>query len=284
MTAGTKRWANVIGQCVQTSRPQCHFSDRQLIKYLMQKIDQHNEEQQSSIGKRAQAVSVLGLQIPPAWASQQRVWVFNEKVQLDEDGLPVSLSESPYVWLSNVCEHRVEFFRPNKAGVIELIDPSKRASVTMQLEESCLDDLLLALDDNYEENFPGVLLTIGGYVISVHYESLMEEYGKVPATIVYGEVQCGKSEATKATLATTGTVDGNFFTMISDARAFAYTSQTTLGIVIDDPSDLKEISKKLLYHFSKANATTMHYSYKPRTTFISSMNVETLDKLAKHSR
>ena len=203
---------------------------------------------------------------------------------MDENGLPVSLSESPYVWLSNVCEHRVEFFRPNKAGVIELIDPSERASVTMQLEESCLDELLLALDDNYEENFPGVLLTIGGYVISVHYESLMEEYGKVPATIVYGEVQCGKVEATKATLATTGTIDGNFFTMISDARAFAYTSQTTLGIVIDDPSDLKEISKKLLYHFSKANATTMHYSYKPRTTFISSMNVETLDKLAKHSR
>ena len=209
----------------------------------MQKIDQHNEEQQSSIGKRTQAVSVLGLQIPPAWASQQCVWVFSEKVQLDEDSLPVSLSESPYVWLSNVCEHRVEFFRPNKAGIIELIDPSKRASVTMQLEESCLDDLLLALDDNYEENFPGVLLTIGSYVISVHYESLMEEYGKVPATIVYGEVQCGKSEATKATLAITSTVDGNFFTMISDARAFAYTSQTTLGIVIDNPSDLKEISK-----------------------------------------
>ena len=72
---------------------------------------------------------------------------------------------------------------------------------------------------------------------------------------------------------------GILFT-ISDARAFAYTSQTTLGIAIDDPSDLKEISKKLLYHFNKANATTMHYDYKPRTTFISSMNVETLDKLA----
>ena len=45
---------------------------------------------------------------------------------------------------------------------------------------------------------------------------------------MYGEVQCGKSEATKATLATTGTVDGNFFTMISDARAFAYTSKLPL--------------------------------------------------------
>ncbi len=77
----------------------------------MQQIDQHNEDQQTSIAKRAQAVSVLGLQVPPAWASQQRVWVINENVQLNEEGLPVSLCESPYVWLSNVCEHRVEFFQ-----------------------------------------------------------------------------------------------------------------------------------------------------------------------------
>ena len=79
----------------------------------------------------------------------------------------------------------------------------------------------------------------------------MEDHSKVPATILYGEVQCGKSEATKAALSTTGTVDGNFFTTISDAHAFSYTFQTALGIVIDDHSDIKEISKKVIYHLAK---------------------------------
>jgi hypothetical protein len=103
----------------------------------------------------------------------------------------------------------------------------------------------------------------GSYVVSVHYEFLTEEYGKISAMILYGEVQCGKSEATRAILSTTGTVGGNFFTTISDACAFAYTSQIILGIVIDDPSDLK-ISKKLLYHFNKAKLMLP-----PRTIVIS---------------
>lgn len=50
------------------------------------------------------------------------------------------------------------------------------------------------------------MLALGGYVLAVHYESLI-----VPATILYGEVQYGKSEGTKAALSTTGSVDGNFF-------------------------------------------------------------------------
>lgn len=54
------------------------------------------------------------------------------------------------------------------------------------------------------------MLALGGYVLAVHYESLIE-----PATILYGEVQYGKSEGTKAALSTTGTVDGNFFSAIS---------------------------------------------------------------------
>ena len=70
-----------MGQCVQMSRPQCHFSNKQ---YLMHKIDEHNDQHQTSsqTGGRCQAIGVLGLQDQPPWASSKRVWVFNENVQL----------------------------------------------------------------------------------------------------------------------------------------------------------------------------------------------------------
>ena len=122
-------------------------------------------------------------------------------------------------------------------------------------------------------------------MLAVHYEAMIDEFEKVPATILFGYVQCGKSEATKAALSTTGMLNANFFSHISDSRVFAYSAQTTLGIVLDDPKDVQEVQKKVTYHFHRANAATMSYSYKSRTTFITSLNEHpTLCNLAKQSR
>ena len=78
-----------------------------------------------------------------------------------------------------------------------------------------------------------------------------------------------------------GVQEANYFSAISDTRTFAFSSQTTLGMVLDDPSDIKKVSKKLTYHFQKASAATMSYDY---TTFLTSMNEPTLKQLAKSAR
>ena len=47
-------------------------------------------------------------------------------------------------------------------------------------------------------------------MLAVHYEAMIDEFEKVPANILFGDVQCGKSEATKAALSTTGMLNANF--------------------------------------------------------------------------
>ena len=97
-------------------------------------------------------------------------------------------------------------------------------------------------------------------------------------------MQCGKTKATRAALSLLGVASSNFFSDMSDSRAFEFTSQTTLGMVIDDPEDLKQVAKKLTYHFQKSHASTKMYSYQPRTTFITSMNERMLRKVSIHAR
>ena len=53
------------------------------------------------------AARATGLQKPPQWVSQSlKAWVLNAELHLDEDGVPVPLNESPYIWLGDVCVGR----------------------------------------------------------------------------------------------------------------------------------------------------------------------------------
>lgn len=235
------------------------------------------------------AASVTGLQEPPTWLHSEhrsrKIWVLNGDVQLDDNGMPVSLDESPYIWLGEVCGSRPELLQPEPiTGHLRIADPTKKSCVSLPLNEYAAVDLIDILDRYYAHNLPAVLLIIGGFIVCVHYESMIEQHGSVPATIAYGPIQCGKSKATRVALSLMGVSAPNFFTNISDCKAFEYTSQTTLGMVLDDPEDLKQVSKKLTYHFQKSSAATKMYCYKPRTTFITSMNEHMLLKIAAHSR
>ena len=233
------------------------------------------------------AASTTGLQKQPRWftSSTTKVWVMNAEVHLDEDGKPIDPAESPYLWLGDVCSGRPDILQPeNITGQHFIADPNTKSIVTLPLHKSALSALIATLEKYYDHNFAAALCVLGGYVVAVHYESLISDYGCVPATIAYGEVQCGKSKATKAALSTVGLMKSNFFNQLSDSKSFEFTSQTTMGMVLDDPEDLKQIAKKLVYHFQKAHASTKAYDYEPRTTFVTSMNLKMLRKLAKEAR
>lgn len=214
-----------------------------------------------------------------------KVWVLNGDVHLNEDGKPIPPSESPYLWLGDVCSGRPDVLQPEiQTGQHLIADPNSKSIVTLPLDKSALSTLIATLENYYDHNFPAAICVLGGYVVAVHYESLISDYVCVPATIAYGEVQCGKSKATKAALSTVGLTKPNFFNQLSDSKSFEFTSQTTMGMVLDDTEDLKQIAKKLIYHFQRAHASTKAYDYEPRTTFIMSMNLKMLRKLAKEAR
>ena len=284
---GRKRWVRALCDSLRSTRPQCpEISDRELAYFLMYKTDSFLNDCTSS---KKCAARVTGLQKPPIWVPSRyqtmKVWVLNAEVQLDEDGVSISPSESPYIWLGDVCSGRPEILQPEvSTGQHMIADPSKKPTATLSLDGSALRNLIATLEGYYAHNFPAAMFVLGGYVLAVHYESLISEYGSIPATIAYGQVQCGKSKATKAALSTVGLIKPNFFSQISDSKAFEFTCQTTMGMVLDDPEDVKQVAKKLMYHFQRAHASTKAYDYEPRTTFVTSMNLKMLRKLAKEAR
>ena len=180
------------------------------------------------------AAQVTGLQQPPDWISPElqakKVWVLNAEVQLDEDGIAIQPSASPYVWLGDICSTRPDLWQADPTtGQHMIANPRKKSTAVLPINASAFTALISVLDKYYTSNFPAVLLLLGGDVLTVHYEAQMTEYGSVPATLAYGEVQCGKLKATEAALSTMGMRSTNFFGEVSDSRTFEFTSQTTLG-------------------------------------------------------
>ena len=287
---GRKRWVKAICQSLQSTKPQCpDLSDRDLAYFLMDKTDSFLQAALDEPFSRKCAARVTGLQQPPTWLDeenrQRKIWVLNGDVQLDEHGTPIEAKDSPYIWLGDICAARPELFQPDSASGQHLIaDPTTKSNVMLPLDDGAAAGLIDILDRYYAHNLPAALLVVGGFILAVHYEILIEKFKAVPATIAYGQVQCGKTRATRAALSLMGITSTNFFSDVSDSRAFEFTSQSTLGMVIDDPEDLKQIGKKLTYHFQKSNASTRIYNYQPRTTFLTSMNEKMLKKVSAHSR
>lgn len=60
------------------------------------------------------------------------------------------------------------------------------------LDDGAAAELIDVLDRYYAHNFSAALLVVGGFILAVHYEILIEKFNAVPATIPFGQVQCGE--------------------------------------------------------------------------------------------
>ena len=60
----------------------------------------------------------------------------------------------------------------------------------------------------------------------------------VPIAVLYGAAACGKSTAMRTALSLLGTQSSHFIGHCSDVTFFRMTTKTTLGLVLDDPSDV----------------------------------------------
>lgn len=212
--------------------------------------------------------------------TQDAVWVLNAAVHLNADGEPLTADASPYVWLGSFYKHRSSH-SDTSSGILR--DNSLAANVVLPLQASALVELVSALERCYENNFGATLLVLGAAVICNHYEVLFARFQQVPATIVYGEVCCGKTRATRAALSIVGAQNTNFFSSITDARSYRFAGMTTLGMVIDDPREDRELAKKISYHFDQSMVSTCARDYQPKTTFICSMNMPCLQQIAADS-
>ena len=129
------------------------------------------------------AAWVTGLQQPPSWLDQEnqqrKIWVLNGEVQLDEHGTPIEAKDSPYI-----CAARPELFQPDNATGQHLItDPTRKSTVTFTLDDGAATELIDVLDQYHVHNLPAAPLVVGGFILAVHYEILIEKFKAVPATI-----------------------------------------------------------------------------------------------------
>ena len=260
-TEDRTKWINCIRSEINHASLRCNATNVQLGSYLMWKLETTSQE--AEIPQKS-LVNCTGLQE----FVDKPVWVLNERVHIDEKGEALDPMDSPYIWIH------------------QLLDKNLAAKVLVcrnKIEQRrSLSNLISALKNCYQQNTPAALLTLGAQILCLHYESF-HKIGKflVPATVVFGKINCGKSLATKAALSMLGIQDSNYITFSTESKMRSLTSQTSLGVVLDDPKDANEISQKILYHFDLAKACNHTTTVLPKCTFITSMNFDCLDKLCR---
>lgn len=225
----------------------------------MQKLESTLRENQLP---QKRAVECIGLQ---SITDTRKIWVVNSQVHIDEQGKStIDPDCSPYVWLG-------QFIEDDLASSAKL--RKKRRQPLQKLIES--------LKPCYQANSPAVLLTFGAQILCLHYEGIHKDAKAcVPAAVVFGDVSTGKSKATRASLALLGMESANFLHSVSDTKAMKVTAKSTIGIVIDNPTDHSQIAEKILHHFEHGKSTTCSVTYTPRCTFITTVNRECLERLA----
>ena len=108
--------------------------------------------------------------------------------------------------------------------------------------------------------------------------------GGVPAGVLYGDVQTGKSTAMEAALSLLGTQESHYRKRCSDVRFLRITSQTTLGLVLDDLTQANGLVEKIMILFDGKAVESGGETLKPRTSFMTALNMSCFNLLVKHHR
>ena len=181
---------------------------------------------------------------------------------------------TPFVWLGDL-KTTGAFACCRYASLATPVTPSRDA----------VRNLILAMQKSYVNNFPSALLALGAQLLNLHYECMVQQVADgVPIAVLYGDVQCGKSRAMQAALSLLGTQQSHFIKRCPDMKFMTITTQTTLGLVLDDPTDAKAICEKIMLLFDGNSIEQHSSSVSPRTTFMTSLNMPCFTKLAKHHR
>ena len=131
------------------------------------------------------------------------------------------------------------------------------------------------------------LMVLEAQILCMHFESMMccPYGGQVPVALIYGPIGLGKSMAAEAAQSMLGLPKVYRPSKITDVFATKFATQTTLGFVIEDPSDPAQIAEKILIYFEKGTYSSSSSSLSPRCTFMTTMNANCISSLSRmHKR
>ena len=264
----------------------CYATENQLQEYNSGKFREFLEQSSEVEWPIKIAVKAVGLQVIDKDSptvkelnldSSYEIWVLNRSTHITVDGSLIHPKRSPFIWMGH-------FIRSKKGS--ENVASNSLASVAAphSLSPTALKSLITTLEGSYLQNFASALLVIGVHVLHFHYEFLLREVGGVPVGVLYGDVQTGKTTAMQSALSLCGTQESHYRKRCSDGRFFHLTAQTTLGLVLDDLTNVDSILEKIMVLFDGQHIDVGGETIKPRTSFMTALNMKQFKQLATHHR
>ena len=203
------------------------------------------------------------------------IFVLNDEVHIDKNGVLVDSNESEYVFLQ----------RDIVADYEKFTSEDLTSEIVLPLNTSALVELLANLRVCLKHNFIPALLVLSGSILAFHYRQIVQTYGGCPLTIASGASTTGKSTSIVAALSLMGLDEKHVFVKGTNAAFLDRSSKSGLPYGIDDPNkgksgfsksnmvDLGELAVDLYNGSRTANMKTG--SLQPRAMPIIATNFQT---------
>lgn len=232
---------------------QCSFTDKELGEFIQFK-KQHGELQ------KKKAVELIGLQPDGSW-------VLASDVCLSSEGKIINISESQYVWISDL------FSGPG------IPSSSEGCTIELPLNSDPLRYLMNSLLIHMDHNFMPSVLTISSVILALHYQTMIKRLKFCPIPLAFGESGTGKTTALLSGLSLLGIQDTRFFSKVTKEKILQLLCSSGIPLGVDDPQSKGEISRLIIDLFNGAKSGTLtHGERKPQSTCVIAANFTTLDQ------
>ena len=219
-----------------------------LMKMITSTFKEGGERQKNSL----EAASCIGRQ------PKSTVWVLNNHIQINEDGILISQGDQSYVWITD----KLAALRGLDSGEqlsSFLANPELQHHIELPLSASLLKTALQLLRKMMGPNFIPSVFTLAAMPINVHFEYFQKKFNICPVIVLVGHPQSGKTTSLRVAAALTGSPPSEQFSEVTDAYAAKRLSETTMGLVIDDSSSSKSVGRLTIRQFNNfAKGTLTH--------------------------
>ena len=108
-----------------------------------------------------------------------------------------------------------------------------------------LVNLWRAIEVATQHNAPAALFTFGAVAMNMHFQTLVELKGGAPVVVLYGEPDVGKTTVSNAAMSVLG-IEACSFRGLRREFFIHLASQTSLGLLYDDPNKLNEVENVIV--------------------------------------
>lgn len=108
-----------------------------------------------------------------------------------------------------------------------------------------LTNLWVAIETAAQHNAPAALFTFGAVAMNLHFQTVVELKGGAPVVMLYGDPDVGKTTVANAAMSMLG-IEACSFRGVRREFFVHLASQTSLGLMYDDPNKVSEIENIII--------------------------------------